>query len=79
MNKASADNWQCARPPHRANLAPERAIHFGLLETGSRTTLNQLPADFAERVHEQKVLTSPGVAEGFDHATEIIEGWKKLL
>lgn len=58
---------------------PERAVHFDMREAAPHVTLKALPADFAERVHEHKVLTSPGVAEGFEHANEIIEGWKKSL
>jgi len=66
---------QSKRPSRR----PGRAIHFGRTEAGPRVALKKLPAGFAERVYEQKVLTSPGVAEGFEHANDIIEGWKKSL
>jgi hypothetical protein len=58
---------------------PERAVHFDMSEAAPHVKLKKLPVDFAERVHEHKVLTTPGVAEGFEHANEIIEGWKNSL
>jgi hypothetical protein len=60
-------------------IARERAMHYGVRENRAGITLKQLPADFAERVYQQKVLTTPGVAEGFDHANKLIEDWKQSL
>lgn len=59
--------------------SPERAVHFDMREDAPSVTLKKLPIDFAQRVHEHKVLTTPGVAEGFEHANRIIEGWKNSL
>lgn len=82
QSETEADNrrWaQSLQRAERSQSAPERAVHFDLAESGSVVALKKLPADFAERVYEQKVLTSPGVSEGFDAAAEAIENWKQSL
>lgn len=58
---------------------PERAVHFDMGEAAPHTALKKLPANFSERLHEHKVLTTPGVAEGFAHASKVIEDWKQSL
>jgi hypothetical protein len=54
-------------------------MHYGVRERRPSLTVKQLPAGFAERVYEQKVLATPGVAEGFERANEVIEDWKQSL
>lgn len=34
-------------------------------------------AEHLARAHERQVLTSPGVSEGFDHVSTLIEEWKR--
>ena len=80
--RAKEEHWgrstQKAHHPQRSAL---RGIHrHGLIEPGTRKVeLKQLPPDFAERVREQRVLTTAGLDEGLEHTDEVIEGWKKSL
>lgn len=62
---------------HPAKLG--RAVHFGRSEAGASVALKQLPSGFGESLHEQRVLTTPGVTKGFEHANKVIEDWKQSL
>ncbi len=63
----------------RTALPPERAVHYGLNEAARQIELKELPADFAERVAEQRILRTPGMAEGFDHANKVVKDWMQSL
>jgi hypothetical protein len=56
-----------------------RGIHrFAVTEPGSRQAV-KIPTELAQRIYEQHVLKTPGVAEGFEHANKVIENWKQSL
>ena len=81
MTQVGMNNRLWTRSSQRAQTqpAPERAIHFGLMESGRGVALAKLPSGFAERVREVKVLATPGLDEGFEHSDAVIEDWKKSL
>ncbi len=60
-------------------VAPERAMHFGVGEGPVKVLVKKLPSDFGERLHEQKVLATPGLDDGLDQADRAIEDWESSL
>jgi len=41
--------------------------------------LTQFPPDFAERVRQQRALTTDGLDEGLKDTDKLIEDWKQSL
>ncbi len=60
-------------------VAPERAMHYGVAEGRQGLAVHKLPADFAERIYEEKVKRTPGLAEGMEHVDKVFEDWKRSL
>jgi hypothetical protein len=81
MTQVNTNNlWTCSSHRPQVPLAPERAIHFGLTESGrGGGSLKKLPSGFAERVREVKILATPGLDEGLERSDAVIEEWKKSL
>lgn len=80
--KAKAEHWgRSTQTTYHVEQSPLRGIHrHGLIEPGSRKIdLVQFPPDFAERVREQRVLTTEGLEEGLAHTDKLIEDWKQSL
>lgn len=81
QTKANTPRWaRSLQRVERPATTPVHGHHRGAaVERGSRVVLKKLPKGFADHLHEQHVLTTPGVAEGFDRANEAIEDWKQSL
>lgn len=60
-------------------VAPERAMHYGVAEASAKVLVQTLPADFGERLHEHKVLSTPGLNEGLEQTDRAIEDWEQSL
>jgi len=60
-------------------IAPERAMHYGVRENRAPLPVKQLPADFAERVYEEKVKGTPGIADAMERVDQVFEDWKRSL
>lgn len=78
QTKIAAGAW--AEPTQKSSArSPLRGVHrLGAVEPGSRKAI-QIPAGLGERIYEQHVLSTSGVAEGFTHANKLIEDWKQSL
>jgi len=81
MTQVNMNNrlWTQSSSRTQTRPAPERAIHFGLMESGRGVSLRKLPSGFAERVREVKILATPGLDQGLEHSDAVIEDWKKSL
>lgn len=80
--KAKAEHWgRSTQKTHYAEQSALRGIHrHSLIEPGSRkVNLAQFPPDFAERVRQQRALTTDGLDEGLAQTDKLIEGWKQSL
>jgi hypothetical protein len=77
--KTAALHWaeSAQKTPMRSTL---RGTHrLAVTEPGSQTPVKKIPKKLAERIYEQHVLNTPGVAEGFDQANQLIENWEQSL
>ena len=83
MTVLATDRSTWARSVQRSETpasTPVRGYHgVAAAERGNRVVLKKLPQGLADRIREQYVLTTPGVAEGFREANALIEGWKTSL
>lgn len=75
--KISAPSW--AEPAQKSRSRVRGSHGLAVREPGVRRPVNRIPKTLANRIYEQSVLRTPGVAAGFDDANETIENWKKSL
>lgn len=77
----STPQWMTATQRlERPALEPIRGHHRATaIESLPATRLRRIPKDLGDRLREQAILSTPGVAEGFDEANAAIEDWKRSL
>lgn len=77
--KTAALHWAESAQKTPVRSALRGSYRLAVTEPGRRAPVKKIPKDLAERIYEQHVLKTPGVAEGFDHANRLIEDWEQSL